>query len=102
MSDGTSPSPTAIEAALLMPARAPKGARKETMELFEKVTGGRLVRDLVFLPPNAAIDRRLRVPIAETNEGDIATIEAEIDGHMAAYKNLPHRIRPRDETGRPT
>jgi ATP-dependent DNA helicase RecG len=99
MSDGTSPAPTAIEAALLTPARAPKGARKETMDLIEKVAGGRLVRDVVFLPPNSAIDRRLRVPIAETNEGDIATIEAEIDGHMAAYKNLPHRIRLRDETG---
>lgn len=96
----TSPSPvTAIETALLAPARAPKGARKDTMDLIAKVAGGRLVRDVVFLPPNSAIDRRLRVPIAETNEGDIATIEAEVDGHMAAYRNLPHRIRLRDETG---
>jgi ATP-dependent DNA helicase RecG len=99
MSDGSSPAPTAIEAALLSPARAPKGARRETMELVAKVAGGTLVRDVVFLPPNAAVDRRLRVPIGETNEGDIATIEAEVDGHMAAYRNLPHRIRLRDETG---
>ncbi|MBC7767705.1 MAG: ATP-dependent DNA helicase RecG [Phycisphaerales bacterium] len=83
----------------LAPARAPKGARKDTADLIAKVAGGRLVRDLVFLPPNSAIDRRLRVPIAETNDGDIATIEAEVDGHMPAYKNLPHRIRLRDETG---
>ncbi|MGD9965384.1 MAG: ATP-dependent DNA helicase RecG [Hyphomonadaceae bacterium] len=89
--------------ALLAPARAPKGARKETMDLIANVTGGRLVRDLVFLPPNSAIDRRLRVPIGETNEGDIATIEAEVDGHIAArrvgQKILPHRVRLRDETG---
>jgi ATP-dependent DNA helicase RecG len=99
MSDGTSPAPSAIEAALLTPARLPKGARRDSMDLIAKVAGGTEVRDLVLLPPNSAIDRRLRVPIAETNEGDIATIEAEIDGHMAAYKNLPHRIRLRDESG---
>jgi len=86
-------------AAFLAPARAPKGARQETMDLIAKVAGGALVRDLVFLAPNSAIDRRKRVPIADTEDGDIATIEAEVDGHMAAYKNLPHRIRLRDETG---
>lgn len=98
MSD-TAPTPTEIENALLSQARLRKGARKDAMALIAKVAGGDLVRDLVFLPPNAAIDRRLRVPIAETDDGDIATIEAEIDGHIAAYKNLPHRIRLRDETG---
>jgi len=69
------------------------------MELIAKVAGGTLVRDLVFLAPNSAIDRRKRVPIADTEDGDIATIEAEVDGHMPGYKNLPHRIRLRDETG---
>ncbi|HEX8902570.1 ATP-dependent DNA helicase RecG [Vitreimonas sp.] len=86
-------------AALLAPARLPKGARKDALGLIAKVAGGGLVRDLVFLPPNSAIDRRLRVPIAETQDGDIATIEAEVDGYIPAYKNLPHRIRLRDETG---
>jgi ATP-dependent DNA helicase RecG len=86
-------------AAFLAPARAPKGARKETMELIAKVAGGTQVRDLVFLAPNSAIDRRKRVPIAETEDGDIATIEAEVDGHMPGYKNLPYRIRLRDESG---
>jgi ATP-dependent DNA helicase RecG len=94
------PSPAkAVQDALLAPVRTLKGARKDTLDLIAKVTGGRLVRDLVFLPPNSAIDRRLRVPIAETNEGDIATIEAEVDAHMPGYKNLPYRIRLRDETG---
>jgi len=99
MSDVSPPAANDLEGVFLAPARAPKGARKDTMELIAKVAGGRLVRDVVFLPPNSAIDRRLRVPIADTNDGDIATIEAEVDGHMAAYKNLPHRIRLRDETG---
>jgi ATP-dependent DNA helicase RecG len=98
------PSPAkAVQDALLTPARAPKGAKKETMDLIAKVAGGRLVRDLVFLPPNSTIDRRLRVPIGETDDGDIATIEAEVDGHMPSrrigQKVLPHRVRLRDETG---
>ena len=86
-------------AALLAPARAPKGARRETMDRIVKVAGGALVRDLVLLAPNTAIDRRKRVPIADTDDGDIATIEAEVDAHMPAFRNLPHRIRLRDETG---
>jgi ATP-dependent DNA helicase RecG len=86
-------------AALLAPFRAPKGAKRETVDLILKVAGGPLVRDLMFLAPHSAIDRRLRVPIAETNDGDLATIEAEVDGHLPAYRNLPYRIRLRDETG---
>ena len=85
--------------AYLAPARAPKGARRESMELAAKVARGNLARDLVFLPPHAAIDRRNRVPIAEANEGEIATIEAEVDAHMPGFKNLPYRIRLRDESG---
>ena len=69
------------------------------MELIAKVAGGTQVRDLVFLAPNSAIDRRKRVAIAETEEGDIATIEAEVEAHMPGYKNLPYRIRLRDESG---
>ncbi|GIK47956.1 MAG: ATP-dependent DNA helicase RecG [Hyphomonadaceae bacterium] len=99
MNDAPPPPAPDLAGLFLAPARAPKGARKDTMDLIAKVAGGRLVRDLVFLAPNSAIDRRLRVPIAETGEGDIATIEAEVDGHMPAYKNLPHRIRLRDESG---
>jgi len=98
MSDVSRSTHVAFEA-LLSPARAPRGARRDTFDLIAKVAGGRLVRDLVLLPPNSAIDRRLCVPIADANDGDIVTIEAEVDGHMAAYKGLPHRIRLRDQTG---
>ena len=94
MNDITSPL-----AAFLAPARAPKGARRETMELIGKVAGGAQVRDLVFLAPNSAIDRRKRAPIADTQDGEIATIEAEVEAHMPGYKNLPYRIRLRDESG---
>lgn len=96
MNDAPAPTPAA---ALLAPARAPKGARKETMTLIGKVAGGDLVRDLVLLAPHNAIDRRKRAPIAETEDGDIATIEAEVDAHLPGYRNLPYRIRLRDESG---
>ncbi|MBX3509794.1 MAG: ATP-dependent DNA helicase RecG [Hyphomonadaceae bacterium] len=99
MNEASAPSAAGLVAALMAPAAAPKGARRETMELVGKVAGGTLVRDLVFLAPTAAIDRRKRVPIAETEDGDIATIEAEVDAHMPGYKNLPYRIRLRDDSG---
>ena len=86
-------------AAYLAPARTPRGARKDAMELAAKVAGGGKARDLAFLPPHSAIDRRNRVPIAEANEGEIATIEAEVDAHIPGFKNIPYRIRLRDESG---
>jgi ATP-dependent DNA helicase RecG len=99
MTDAPEPAPTGPLAAYLAPARAPKGARKETMGLIGKVAGGTLVRDLLFLAPNAAIDRRNRVLIGDTEDGVIATLEVEVDAHMPGYKNLPYRIRVRDESG---
>ncbi|MET0182058.1 MAG: DEAD/DEAH box helicase, partial [Caulobacterales bacterium] len=86
-------------AALLAAARMPKGARKETAELIAKVAGGPLARDLVLLPPHSAIDRGHIVPISETQDGEIATIEAEVDAHTPAFRKLPYRVRLRDETG---
>ncbi|MES1198622.1 MAG: ATP-dependent DNA helicase RecG [Pseudomonadota bacterium] len=90
---------TSAQAAYLAPARAPKGARREAMELIAKVAGGPLTRDLVFLPPHSAIDRRNRVPIAETREGEIATIEAEVDAHTPGFRGTPYKVRLRDESG---
>lgn len=86
-------------AAYLAPARAPRGARRDAMELAAKVAGGARARDLVFLTPNSAIDRRNRVPIGEARDGEIATIEAEIDAHTPGFRNVPYRIRLRDESG---
>jgi len=63
------------------------------------VAGGPLARDFAFLAPTGAIDRRNKVSIADTTEGEIATIEAEVDAHIPAYRSAPYRIRLRDETG---
>ena len=78
MSEATQPAADPL-AAVLAPARPPKGVRKEPIELIAKVAGGPLARDLLLLAPHSAINRGNIVPIAETREGEIATIEAEID-----------------------
>lgn len=86
--------------ALLRPFPMPKGARRDTSELIAKVAGGAMARDLLFLAPTGAIDRRLRVSIADTRDGEIATIEAEVDAHIPSRAaSAPYRIRLRDETG---
>ncbi len=84
---------------LLVPAPLPRGYRRETAELMAHVAGGPLARDFAFLAPTGAIDRRNRVAIADTTEGEIATIEAEVDAHLPSFGKSPYRIRLRDETG---
>ncbi|KAF0187365.1 MAG: ATP-dependent DNA helicase RecG [Caulobacteraceae bacterium] len=84
---------------LLVPAPLPRGYRRETAELMAHVAGGPLARDFAFLAPTGAIDRRNRVSIADTTEGEIATIEAEVDAHLPSFGKMPYRIRLRDETG---
>jgi ATP-dependent DNA helicase RecG len=86
-------------AGLLVPAPLPRGYRRETAELMAHVAGGSLARDFAFLAPTGAIDRRNRVSIADTTEGEIATIEAEVDAHLPSFGKAPYRIRLRDETG---
>ncbi|MBI1188765.1 MAG: ATP-dependent DNA helicase RecG [Alphaproteobacteria bacterium] len=85
--------------AYMAPFKLPRGARREAGELIAKVAAGDRNRDLLFLAPHGAIDRRNRVAIAETREGEIATIEAEVDKHLGGFRNAPYRIRLRDETG---
>lgn len=98
MTDTPSQPPSRPEG-LLAPAPLPRGYRRETADLMAHVAGGPLARDFAFLAPTGAIDRRNKVSIADTTEGEIATIEAEVDAHIPAYKNSPYRIRLRDETG---
>ena len=100
MSDGTSPSPTAIEAALLAPARAPKGARKETMDLIAKVAGGHAGAR----PGVPAAEQRHRPAHARADRRDQRRRHRHHRGGgrwrtCRRYKNVPYRIRLRDETG---
>jgi ATP-dependent DNA helicase RecG len=87
-------------AKLLQAAPPPRGQRRDMAALIEKVAGGGRVRDLVLLAPSGAIDRRKRVAIAEAPEGEIVTLEAEVDAHLASFsQKSPYRVRLRDETG---
>lgn len=86
--------------ALLGEAPVPRGYRKDTADLVAHVAGGRLARDALFTAPTGAIDRRNKVAIADTVEGEIATIEAEVDAHLPSFNaRAPYRVRLRDETG---
>ena len=84
---------------LLGPAPPIKGVRKDVALLIEKVAGGVRAKDFAFLAPTGAIDRRNKVTIAETNDGEIATLEVEVDMHLPSVSaKMPYRIRLRDET----
>jgi ATP-dependent DNA helicase RecG len=95
-----SASPPSVVSLLLQPAPIPKGARRDLADLIAHVAGGPLARDVLFLAPTGAIDRRNRVAIADTQDGEIATIEAEVDAHLPwGNAKAPYRIRLRDESG---
>ncbi len=67
--------------------------------LLEKHAGVR-IRDILTFPPTSLIDRRLRVGAADAPDGQIVTIEAQIDEHIPARrKGQPYKIRLYDPTG---
>ncbi len=87
-------------APLLAPFKLPRGARKDVAALLEKIAGGPRALDLLLTAPHGAIDRRNRVAIADAREGEIATIEAEVEAHIPPrLARLPYRVRLRDDTG---
>lgn len=72
------------------------GVGPKTAKLFEKIDATR-VRDLLFTPPNAVVDRRLRPTLLGVPDGAVATVEAEIGRHHPpARKGRPYRIEARD------
>ena len=75
-----------------------KGVGPKIAPLVARLAGGR-VRDLLFLAPNALLERHLR-KIAEAQEGEIATVHVRLDAHLPPQKpGQPYRIRIYDETG---
>ncbi|MDX2232907.1 MAG: ATP-dependent DNA helicase RecG [Hyphomonadaceae bacterium] len=100
MREADAPPPGPEFEPLLEAAPTPRGMRKDVADLIAHVAGGHLARDVLFIAPTGAIDRRNRVPIAETVEGEIATIEAEVDAHLPSFNaRAPYRIRLRDASG---
>jgi ATP-dependent DNA helicase RecG len=92
--------PASDLAALLRPPPWPRGMTKDAKALLAKVAGGETARDLLFLAPTGAIDRRNRVAIADTHDGEIATVVVDVDAHIPSHNaKSPYKVRLRDETG---
>jgi ATP-dependent DNA helicase RecG len=67
--------------------------------LLAKLTGPR-VKDVLFHPPVGLIDRSRCNPIAESIEGEIATITAKVETHIPSQnQGQPYKVRLYDETG---
>lgn len=67
--------------------------------LLTKHAGAR-VRDVLMLRPSSLIDRRMRVLAADAPDGQIVTLEAQVDEHIPGRrKGQPYKIRLYDKSG---
>ncbi len=84
-----------FRAVTTLPGVGPKNGK-----LFEKLTGGGKVLDLLFHKPVDFIDRRFSPELKDAPNGKIATLEVRIEKHMpAARRGLPSRVKATDGTG---
>jgi ATP-dependent DNA helicase RecG len=75
-----------------------KGVGPKIAPLVVKLAGER-VRDLLFLAPQALVDRPVR-KVADGVEGETQTFIVRIDAHLPSPRPpAPYRIRVADETG---
>jgi ATP-dependent DNA helicase RecG len=75
-----------------------KGVGPKLAPLVAKLAGER-VRDLLFLAPQALVDRPVR-KVIDGIEGETQTFIVRIDAHLPAHRPAaPYRIRVVDETG---
>jgi ATP-dependent DNA helicase RecG len=75
-----------------------KGVGPKLAPLVTKLAGER-VRDLLFVAPQAVVDRPVR-KVIDGVEGETQTFVVRIDAHLPAHRPpTPYRIRVADETG---
>lgn len=78
-----------------LPGVGPKNAK-----LFEKLTGGGKILDILFHKPIDFIDRRFSPKLKDAPNGQIATLEVRIEKHSPApRRGLPSRVTATDGTG---
>ncbi len=78
-----------------LPGVGPKNAK-----LFEKLTGGGKVLDILFHKPIDFIDRRFSPDLKDAPHGKVATLEVQIEKHnFSPRRGLPSRIKASDGTG---
>ncbi|CAG0905036.1 unnamed protein product, partial [Cyprideis torosa] len=76
------------------------GVGPKTAPLFEKLTSGGKVLDVLHHKPIDFIDRRFSPKLKDAPDGKIATIEVRVEKHsMAARRGLPTRVNANDGTG---
>ncbi len=69
---------------------------EKTAKLYEKLAITR-PRDLIFTPPHALVDRRLRASVAAAPFDEVVTVEVEVAEHYPAKaKGRPYRVMVRD------
>jgi ATP-dependent DNA helicase RecG len=65
-----------------------------------RLVGGNTVWDLLLHLPERWLDRRVRASIEDALPGEVATVEGEVQSHIAPKGgNQPYRVRLADETG---
>lgn len=84
---------------LFAPAHTLPGIGPRLEKLLERIAGSKVI-DLLWHLPTGLIDRRSRPKIAETRDGEIATMEVTVGLHVPPRtKRLPYRVHVSDETG---
>ncbi len=85
---------------LFQPLTVLPGVGPRIGKLFEKITGGPKILDLLWVRPHELIDRRLEVKIKDAPAGKICTLVLYVDKHSpSSHRSKPWRVRCRDETG---
>ncbi|MDP8915691.1 MAG: ATP-dependent DNA helicase RecG, partial [Pseudomonadota bacterium] len=82
---------------LFAPVATLKGVGPKLLPLVERAAGP-LVRDLVFLPPSAVVERRLSTT-DQAQDGQTVTLVVRIVEHQPARGRRPGVIKAADEAG---
>ncbi|HAJ89821.1 MAG TPA: ATP-dependent DNA helicase RecG [Rhodospirillaceae bacterium] len=76
------------------------GVGPRTLKLYEKLTGGTKILDVVFHKPVGIIERKFVPDIMSAKIGETVCVRVIIDSHTPnERKSQPYRIRARDHSG---
>ncbi len=76
------------------------GVGPRTLKLYEKLTGGTKILDLLFHKPIDSVERKFVPNIMAARIGEVVCVKVTIEKHMPnERKSQPYRIRARDESG---
>ncbi|MEO1406509.1 MAG: ATP-dependent DNA helicase RecG, partial [Pseudomonadota bacterium] len=76
------------------------GIGPKLKEPLARLVGGDTVWDLLLHLPEKWLDRRVRATFDDTEPGEVATVQGEVQAHIAPKGgNQPYRVRLADETG---